>query len=172
MSNKDSILIEFIIQEKFDTIFYLPCSTMINIISYFKNNSLVNLIPINKEDEGIGLITGMHLTNSKPLLLIQDSGLGNSYNAIVSLLMFYKVAVMIIVTIRGYIGEISSPNTIWSEKTTSIHNAIGIKEYVLNNSLELPHWNGTLMGAVKDMAINNRPVIVKVDLSNGGPINV
>lgn len=173
MTSKDKIVIKFIEDEGFDCIFYLPCSTMKNILEYFdNNNNSISLIPINREEEGVGLIAGMHLSGSKPLLMIQDSGLGNSYNAIVSLLVLYKIGILIVATIRGYIGEISTPNTIWAEKTSRIHESIGLKEYVLDTALNLDFWSETLSGAMFDVKTNHRPVIVKINLSSKSSYHV
>lgn len=160
---KLQVVIDFIDSLDLDVIYYLPCSTFKPLLNHYSNQNKIELIPINREDEGIGLITGSYLVGLKSLLLIQDSGLGNSYNSIVSLLELYSMPVVIFASIRGYYNEISAPNAIWSDKTSNIHNAINIKELCLDDSVQLHDWRKKLIGVHNYALLTEKPVIVKID---------
>lgn len=162
--SRSEALIEAIEEFGINTIFYLPCSTMKEVINHFEFKKNVELVPINREEEGIGLITGMYMSGLKPLLLIQDSGLGNSYNAIVSLLQLYHIAVPIVVTMRGYFMEISSPNSIWSSNTSAINRTLNLKEYILDDTLEIDFWKNRIIGAFSHLSIIHNPIIIQINL--------
>lgn len=163
MIRKRDIVKNFIYSQNFKSVFYLPCSTFKDLIKELVIDEKLQLIPINREDEGIGLITGTFLAGEKSLLLIQDSGLGNSYNSIVSLLNLYQIPVMIIASMRGFYNEISAPNALWSDNTSKIHDSIGIKEFVLDDRIELKLWRKQLYSSANYLKILNKPVIVKID---------
>lgn len=165
---RDTAIINAILKEQIDVIFYVPCSTMIDIISYFEKSRKVDIYPISREEEGVGLITGAYLAGLKPLLLIQDSGLGNSYNAIVSLLQCYEIPVPIIVTRRGSIGEISAPNALWSVTTSDINQVLGVHEFLLGAVVPVELWENAVVGAFNHSKLLNRPVIIQVNLRNKG----
>lgn len=168
---RTKILIEAIKEEGIDNILYLPCSTMTDLIGEFEKNTDINIYPLSREDEGIGLITGLYLAGKKPLLLIQDSGLGNSYNSIISLLETYQIPVPIICTRRGSIGEISAPNAMWADNTSALHKVLGLQEFLLGVTVPVSFWKNALKGAFFHSHLVNRPVIIQINLRNKSEYN-
>ena len=57
------------------------------------------------EEEGIGICAGAYLGGKKTALLMQNSGLGNSINALKSLTELYKFPLLMIMSHRGTEGE-------------------------------------------------------------------
>lgn len=53
----------------------------------------------------MGLACGAHLAGRRPAVVMQNSGFGNSVNAVLSLLNYYKVPVVFVVSHRGSPGE-------------------------------------------------------------------
>ncbi len=49
----------------------------------------------------MGIAAGCALAGRKPMLLMQNSGLGNSINALMSLTYFYKLPLFILMSHRG-----------------------------------------------------------------------
>ena len=48
-------------------------------------------VPVTREEEGVGIAAGAALAGGKPLLLMQNSGLGNCVNALASLTGLYEL---------------------------------------------------------------------------------
>ena len=162
------IIIEAIEEEGIDCILYVPCSTMTLIIDHFEKKDGFDIFPISREEEGVGMIMGLYLAGRKPLLLIQDSGLGNSYNAIVALLSAYQVPVPIMATRRGSIGEISAPNALWSDNTSAVNKILNLHEFLLGATVPIQMWKRAVLGAFYHAKLVNRPVIIQVNLRNRG----
>ena len=83
----------------------LPCkytAALLNVIS--RKNNLLH-IPVTREEEGVGIACGAYLAGKRPLLIIQNSGLGNSINAVASLSNYYKIPLVFIISHRGTEGE-------------------------------------------------------------------
>lgn len=168
---RDKAVIDAIKEEGINIIYYVPCSTMIDVIHFFESDATVEIYPISREEEGIGLITGAYLSGLRPLLLIQDSGLGNSYNAIIALLHCYNIPVPIMVTRRGSVGEISAPNAMWAENTSMVNKVMGIQEFLLGAILPIEMWKNAIKGAFYHSKLVNKPVIIQVNLRNKGEFN-
>jgi sulfopyruvate decarboxylase subunit alpha len=83
----------------------VPCRLLKEIIEIVENDDEVIYTPVTREEEGIGILAGAALAAKRPAILMQNSGLGNSINAICSLLNFYKLSVAFIVSHRGTPGE-------------------------------------------------------------------
>jgi phosphonopyruvate decarboxylase len=73
-----------------------------DIISYISDDSEFTYVPATKEDEAIGIATGAYMGGKKPVVLMQNSGLGVSVNALTSLALLYKIPMLLIISWRGY----------------------------------------------------------------------
>jgi sulfopyruvate decarboxylase subunit alpha len=58
-----------------------------------------------REEEAFGIAAGLYLGGARTAVMLQSSGLGNSLNAIGSLLLPYEIPVLMIVSMRGEEGE-------------------------------------------------------------------
>ncbi len=61
--------------------------------------------PVSREEEGIGLMAGAWLAGRTPAMFMQNSGFGNSVNAILSLLHYYRIPILLVMSHRGSPGE-------------------------------------------------------------------
>ena len=58
-----------------------------------------------REEEAFGIAAGLYLGGGRPAVMLQSSGLGNSLNAVTSLLLPYKIPTLMIISLRGDDGE-------------------------------------------------------------------
>src|SRR5437870_3972154 len=54
-----------------------------------------------REEEAFGIAAGLYLGGVKPAVMLQSSGLGNSLNALTSLLIPYRIPVVMLISMRG-----------------------------------------------------------------------
>ena len=54
-----------------------------------------------REEEAFGIAAGLYLGGQRPTVMLQSSGLGNSINALTSLLTPYQIPVLIVISMRG-----------------------------------------------------------------------
>ena len=83
----------------------VPCKLLANMITILENDNKVYYSTIPREEEGIGICAGAFLGNKFPCILMQNTGIGNSVNAIVSLLQLYNIPIVILISYRGTPGE-------------------------------------------------------------------
>ena len=78
----DLKLYEEIKKSGIDLILSLPCILLKGLLTLIDEKKEIQHIPITREEEGVGIAAGAYLGGKTPAILMQNSGLGNSVNAI------------------------------------------------------------------------------------------
>jgi sulfopyruvate decarboxylase alpha subunit len=86
----------------------------------------VRLLLATREEEAFGIAAGLYLGGLKPTVMLQSSGLGNSLNALTSLLLPYQIPALIVVSMRGDAGEWNAAQVPMGRAVRSIFDAIGV----------------------------------------------
>src|SRR5262249_18293453 len=79
-----------------------------------------------REEEAFGIAAGLYLGGARPAVLLQSSGLDNSLNAITSLLVPYKIPVLMVISLRGDAGEWNDAQVPMGRAVRPICDAIGV----------------------------------------------
>jgi sulfopyruvate decarboxylase subunit alpha len=79
-----------------------------------------------REEEAFGIAAGMYLGGARPTVMLQSSGLGNSLNALTSLLIPYKIPALVIVSMRGDVGEWNDAQVPMGRAVRAICDAIAV----------------------------------------------
>jgi sulfopyruvate decarboxylase subunit alpha len=88
-----------------------------------------------REEEAVGLSAGAFVGGRRGVVLTQNSGLGNSVNALASLVAFYEIPLLLIVAMRGGPGERIGAQIPMARATAGVLAAVGI-ESVLASSFD------------------------------------
>ena len=88
-----------------DFVVSVPCVNLSRLLEMIDEDENIIHVPVTREEEGIGLCAGAYLGGKKTALLMQNSGLGNSINALKSLTELYKFPLLMIMSHRGTKGE-------------------------------------------------------------------
>ena len=84
----------------------VPCKLLANMIAILEIDKDVYYSAIPREEEGMGICAGAYLGNKLPCIMMQNTGIGNSINAIVSLLQLYQIPIVFLISYRGTPGEL------------------------------------------------------------------
>ncbi|HZP40602.1 MAG TPA: thiamine pyrophosphate-binding protein, partial [Candidatus Binatia bacterium] len=87
----------------FDFFTGVPCSLVGPVIAELERRRLY--FPETREDAALGVAAGAYLGGRFPLVVMQNSGLGVSLNALASLHLLYRIPALLLVTWRGWRGE-------------------------------------------------------------------
>ena len=112
----------------------VPCSTLSQIILNLAKTPGVSYIPAVREDIAIGLASGAHLAGKKPVVFMQNSGLGHSINALTSLDLVYEIPLLLIVSWRGFKGKDAPQHSIMGKNTTNLLEAIEVPYTILTET--------------------------------------
>ena len=86
----------------------------------------VRLVLATREEEAFGIAAGLYLGGRKPTVMLQSSGLGNSLNAVTSLVLPYQIPMLIVVSMRGDAGEWNAAQVPMGRAVRAIFDAIGV----------------------------------------------
>ena len=110
-----------------DFIVSVPCVNLSKLLNMIDEDEEIIHVPITREEEGIGLCAGAYLGGKRPAILMQNSGLGNSINALKSLTELYEMPLLMIMSHRGTEGESICGQVPMGESTPRILEAMDFK---------------------------------------------
>ncbi len=134
--NIDQKLYEIINDFGIDLVLSVPCVLLKDILDLINERKEILHIPVTREEEGVGIAAGAYLGGKKPAILMQNSGLGNSINAIKSLLELYNIAIIFIMSHRGGKDEKILAQIPMGKITDKLLDVIGIKTWSIKSSKE------------------------------------
>ncbi len=135
--NVDIALYEMIKNSEIDLILSLPCILLEGLLEVIEERNEIQHIPITGEEEGVGIAAGAYLGGRTPAILMQNSGLGNSVNAIKSLLQLYEIPVIFIMSHRGTEGEKIAAQIPMGRLTPDLLDLLKIKKFIINSNNKL-----------------------------------
>jgi sulfopyruvate decarboxylase alpha subunit len=108
-----------------------PLSFVLGELSHHYGD--VRRILAMREEEAFGIAAGLYLGGGRPTVMLQSSGLGNSLNAITSLVLPYQIPMLIVVSMRGDAGEWNAAQVPMGRAVRSIFDAIGMMHVTIDS---------------------------------------
>jgi sulfopyruvate decarboxylase subunit alpha len=106
---------------------YVPDNPLSHVLRIFEQEFKdVRLVLATREEEAFGIAAGLYLGGRKPAVLLQSSGLGNSLNAITSLLIPYQIPVLMVISMRGDASEWNAAQVPMGRSLPAMLDALGI----------------------------------------------
>jgi sulfopyruvate decarboxylase subunit alpha len=127
----------------------------------------LSLIRICKEDEGVAICTGLAFCDKRALLLIQNTGLLDSINAIRAVAVEYHQPICMMVGLQGKEPELAPKD---SSKygvriVEPILDAMGITHHLIESEADV----AKIRPAIDDAYANARPVVLLIGRSPTAP---
>ena len=97
----------------FDFFTGVPCSLVGGVIAELERRG--TYFGETREDAALGVAAGAYLAGRLPVVVMQNSGLGVSLNALGSLHSLYELPVLLLVTWRGYHGQDAPEHLVMGE---------------------------------------------------------
>lgn len=92
-------------QAGIDFVASVPCVNLQGLFDLIEKDPDIVHVPVTREEEGVGICAGAYMGGKRPALMMQNSGLGNSINALASLDFLYGIPLLMIISHRGGKGE-------------------------------------------------------------------
>jgi sulfopyruvate decarboxylase subunit alpha len=105
-----------------------------------------------REEEAFGIAAGLYLGGMKPTVMLQSSGLGNSLNALTSLLLPYQIPALVLISMRGDAGEWNAAQVPMGRAVRPICDAIGLAVSVVDR----PELTAAMVQLVGQTAFGTR----------------
>jgi sulfopyruvate decarboxylase alpha subunit len=108
----------------FDFFTGVPCSLVGSVIAELERRG--TYFGETREDAALGVAAGAYLAGRLPVVVMQNSGLGVSLNALGSLHSLYELPVLLLVTWRGYHGQDAPEHLVMGEVLPRLLDLFGI----------------------------------------------
>src|SRR5262245_33461001 len=110
----------------------VPCSLIEDLSATLETHPRLPYVATPREDVAVGLAAGAWFAGRRPAVLMQNSGLGTSMNALASMSLMYGLPALLLVTWRGHQGK-DAPEHILTGAITEQHlGLLGIPHRVLS----------------------------------------
>jgi sulfopyruvate decarboxylase subunit alpha len=114
---------------------YVPDNPLSHVLGAFAAGFPdMRLLLAMREEEAFGIAAGLYLGGRKPTVMLQSSGLGNSLNALTSLLLPYQIPALVLVSMRGDAGEWNAAQVPMGRAVRSIFDAIGVPHSTIESA--------------------------------------
>ena len=114
----------------FDIATGVPCSLVENLIAVLEADP-GRYLAATREDAAVGIAAGAWLGGRRPVVIMQNSGLGTSLNALASLSLMYGLPALLLVTWRGFDGKDAPEHILMGEISQPLLELLGIPYRVL-----------------------------------------
>ena len=143
---------------------HVPDSFGAPVIAHFENRPDVSAFPVAREEEGIGIASGLAMTGRKGVLFYQDIGLGNSMVALTTYAMAYHIPMLILAIRRGGFGEFNAAAHTFAETAVDMVESMKIKAFVLDYRVPLANWPRAIQQGYAYTHLTHRPIVVFLNL--------
>ena len=83
----------------------VPCKLLGGFIKVLEEDNEIGYMPVNREEEGLGICAGAYLGGQVPVLVMQNTGVGTLITSLCSLGNYFRLPVTMLISHRGSPGE-------------------------------------------------------------------
>ena len=145
-------------RHRFDFFTGVPCSLVEDVIAVLEQGRRAPYVAAVREDVAVGMAAGAWFAGRRPCVLMQNSGLGTSLNALASLSLMYGLPTLLVVTWRGHEGKDAPEHILTGAITPKLLDLLGIPHRVLSTETAA----ADIAWAAKEMDARMQPVALVV----------
>ena len=123
--------------EGIDFFVSVPCKLLAELIDRLEEDPDITYTPVTREEEGLGILAGAYMAGKRPALVMQNSGFGNSVNAVCSLLNYFKIPVVFLTSHRGSEGEPVETQRVMGDAIKPLMEVVGVDCIEVASTAEL-----------------------------------
>ena len=116
---------------------FLPDTVMGRLLAVAEEDPFFRLVGVHREEEAVGILTGLFLGGQCGAMLVQSSGLGNTLNALGSLAMPYRIPFPMLISLRGELGEFNPAQLHMGRAVAGCLDALTIRHVTLHTETGL-----------------------------------
>jgi sulfopyruvate decarboxylase subunit alpha len=116
-------------------VIFVPDNPTSHVLRELRSRSPeIRLTTATREEEAFGIAAGAYLGGQRAAVMLQSSGLGNSLNALTSLLVPYRIPVVMVISMRGEDDEWNPAQLPMGRALRPILESIGISHTTLESA--------------------------------------
>jgi sulfopyruvate decarboxylase subunit alpha len=115
-------------------VIYVPDNPLSHILHALKQDyPEVRATLATREEEALGIAAGLYLGGARPALMMQSSGLGNTLNALGSLLIPYQIPALFLISMRGDPGEWNAAQVPMGRAVVPVLDTFGVQHLFIEH---------------------------------------
>ncbi len=135
----------------------MPCSLLKGLVSLLEKDHEARYVSATREDSALGMAAGAFFGGKRPMVLMQNSGLGVSVNALASLHTLYEIPVLLVISWRGEDRSDAPEHWMMGEIMSPVLDLMKIPHRVLSPTEPHGRAGGVGQGAARRDAEARRP---------------
>ena len=155
----NDVIMDALVENGVDFVTTVPCKQLAGVIEKIDQAEAMYHIPANREDEGMGLCAGAYLGGKKPAIIMQNTAIGVTINALATLIQFYRMPLPMLISYRGEVGEPVACQVEMAVHTKALLNQLNIPTY----HFHAPTDADELSGILSHCYMSRKPVAVLMD---------
>ncbi len=137
----------------------VPCKQLAGVIAGLAASPRIRHLPATREDEGMGLCAGAYLGGLRPVMVMQNTGLGVCVNVLATLIQFYRLPLPMLISYRGEVGEAVACQAEMAVHTKPLLAQLHVPTYHFHHPRDVAELPGILAHAFTI----SKPVAVLMD---------
>lgn len=156
-----SQFLNFLKEKGFSFATGVPCSYFARLVHELEKQEVVNYIPASREDEAVGIASGLAFGGERAFVVMQNSGFANIGDALTSLAQLYRLPMLLLISWRGLEPDRDFPeHSLMGNVLEDVLSAYQIPYW----ELEEPDWKQNVEKALSAIEETSRPVAMLVKL--------
>ena len=116
---------------------YVPDAIGERLLQLARHDDFFDILPLAREEEGVGVVTGQYLGGARGAVLMPTSGVGNAINALASLAIPYQIPLPLFIGLRGDLGDFNQTQVPMGQALRPMLEALRIPCYALTRPDEV-----------------------------------
>ena len=141
--NFQNQMFDFLLKHGINNFIGVPDSTLKNFIT--QGIKKKKILIATREEEAIGICTGMLLSDSPSLIFMQNAGFANSLSTITSLVQLYKIPIIFLIGWRGYLSDDAPEHTKIGKIQPELIKILGLSSKIVTEK----NWKNAAEWAMK-----------------------
>lgn len=142
----------------------VPCKQLAGVIGKIESDQRFLHVPSNKEDEGMGLCAGAYMGGQRPAIIMQNTAIGVTINALTTLIQYYNIPLPMLISYRGEVGEKVACQVQMAVHTKALLAQLGIQTYHFHEPDDVQELDGIL----NHTFMSKKPTAILTDSSFWG----
>lgn len=123
-----------LVSHGFGPFFGTPCGVLAPLLERLADGDDYHVV--NREDNALALAAGASLAGRRAVALMQNSGFGQAVNVLASLVVPYRIPLLMVVSMRGTPPDTTAENLGMGHLTTAVLDVLGVPHLLLEHGQE------------------------------------
>jgi len=131
------IVIDTLKANKIEFVPYVPDKVLAPLIRQMAQDPFFTLLPVAREEEGLGIVTGAWMAGKRGIVLMQTSGFATLANCLASLTVPCQIPLLMMVSERGTLGDFQLGQAIVCRTMRPVLETLGIEHFAITRHDEV-----------------------------------